>query len=209
MTDAETAVVWQRVPQGWIELVAFDDEEIARTWWQAYLAPAGDAVDPSAIEAMTRGFTAARDALRGSPYAVAGIFPYLVDEPTVFFIGTAVLPEPDDARAAQAVAGLTGLVRFDDDMRTEVFVALDGRTGTASLGRATTTQGGDVAAIIGEVPLASGGTVFVVALSLDPDRLDELAPYAALALDSTRLVAPDATPGTYPPAEWLAADQGA
>lgn len=209
MTDAETAVVWQRVPQGWIELVAFDDDEIARRWWQAYLAPAVGAFDAEALEIMTQGFTAARDAVRDSPYAVAGIFPYLVDEPTVFFIGTTILPSPDDARAARAAASLTGLVRFDDDMRTEVFVALDGRIGSATLGTATTPLGRTVAAITGEVPLTSGGTVFVLALSLDPDRGDELAPYAALALDSTRLMTPGETPGAYPPAEWLAAENGA
>lgn len=210
MTDAEKQpVVWQRVPQGWIELVAFADEEIARTWWQAYLAPARGLIDADALATMTRGFDAARDVLRESPYAVAGIFPYLVDDPTVFFIGTAVLPAPDDARAARAVAGLTGLVRFADDARTESFVALDGRTGTATLGRATTEEGATVAAIIGEVPLAgpgTTGTVFVLALSIDPERLDELAPYAALALDSTRLLPTDEAPAAYPPAEWLAAE---
>lgn len=213
MTDTEKPpVVWQRVPQGWIELVAFADEDIARKWWQAYLAPADGLIDADALATLTRGFAAARNVLRESPYAVAGIFPYLVDDPTVFFIGTAVLPAPDDVRAARTVAGLTGLVRFADDARTEPFVALDGRAGTATLGRATTDDEVTVAAIMGDVPLpgaGAAGTVFVVALSLDPDRLDELAPYAALALDSTRLLAADETPAAYPPAEWLAAEQAA
>lgn len=209
MTETETPVVWQRVPQGWIELVAFADDDVARRWWQAYLAPAVGLLDDETLSIMTQGFTAAREAVQDGPYAVAGVFPYLVDDPTVFFIGTSVLPAPDDARAARAVASLTGLVRFDDDMRTESFVALDGRTGSASLGRATTARGQSVAAIIGEVPLPAGGTVFVLALSLDPGRLDELAPYAALALDSTRLLGADETPPAYPPAEWLAAEPGA
>ena len=73
---------------------------------------------------------------------------------------------------------------------------------------------GKVAAITGEVPTparADGGvdgTVFVVALSLDPERLDELTPYAALALalDSTRLLSPDETPEGYPPAAWPMGD---
>lgn len=207
MTDTEAPVVWQRVPQGWIELVAFSDDEIARRWWESYLAPARGAVDADALATMTAGFHEARRVLEDGPYSVAGIFPYLVDEPTVFFLGTTVLPAPSDAAAARTASSLTGLVRFDDDMRTESFVALDGRTGSASLGRATMPDGGDVAAVIGEVPLpANEGTVFVVALSLDVDRLDELAPYAALALDSTRLLAADEEPPSYPPAEWLATE---
>lgn len=213
MTDGEKhSVVWQRVPQGWIELVAFADEDIARAWWQAYLAPAHGLIDADVLATMTGGFDAARDVLRGSPYSVAGIFPYLVDEPTVFFIGTAVLPAPGDVRAARTVAGLTGLVRFAEEARTESFVALDGRAGSATLGRASTEDGATVAAIIGEVPLPSpgaNGTVFVIALSLDPERLDELAPYAALALDSTRLLPSDEVPATYPPAEWLTAGHAA
>lgn len=210
MMETETPVVWQRVPQGWIEFVAFTDDERAQQWWQAYLAPAGDAIDAAALATMTRGFTAARNALRDSPYAVAGILPYLVDEPTVFFVGTVVLPAPDDPRAARTAASLAGLVRFGDDSRSEPFVALDGRAGSATLGRATTDDGVEVAAITGEVPLpaASGarGTVFVLALSLDPTRLDELTPYAALALDSTLLLAPDQAPPSYPPAHWLEAE---
>jgi hypothetical protein len=174
-------------------------------------------VDAEALATMSRGFSSARAVLRDSPYAVAGIFPYLVDDPTVFFIGTAVLPAPDDARARRTVASLTGLVRFGDEVRTEPFIALDGREGSATLGRAVTPDDVTVAAIIGEVPLPAGttgeadggGTVFVLALSLDPGRLDELAPYAALALDSTRLLAPDESPAAYPPAEWLAAERSA
>jgi len=217
VTDTEAPVVWQRVPQGWIELVAFADDDLAQKWWQAYLAPAAGQVDAEALATMSRGFSAAREVLRDSPYAVAGIFPYLVDEPTVFFIGTAVLPAPEDTRARRTVASLTGLVRFGDDARTEPFVALDGRMGSATLGRAQTEDGTTVAAITGEVPLPAGtagapedgGTVFVLALSVDPDRLDELAPYAALALDSTRLLDPDQSPSAYPPAEWLAAERSA
>jgi hypothetical protein len=30
VTDAETSVVWQRVPQGWIELLAFADDDVAQ-----------------------------------------------------------------------------------------------------------------------------------------------------------------------------------
>ena len=201
MTETDERLVWQRVPQGWIELVAFSSEDTANAWWRAYLAPAAGLVDADAIAAMTHAFDEARNVLRDSPYAVAGLFPYLADDPTVFFLGTVVLPSPPDPRSARAVASLTGLVRFDADMRTEPFVALDGRVGSATLGRATTTDGTAIAAITGEVPLPDrSGTVFVVALSLDPDRLDELVPYAALALDSTRLLAPDETPGAYPAA---------
>ncbi|MFT4214128.1 MAG: hypothetical protein QM622_05055 [Microbacterium sp.] len=211
MTKTEPPVVWQRVPQGWIELVAFADDELAQKWWRTYLSPAGvppevsadGVVDAATIATLTRGFDAAREALRDSPYAVAGIFPYLVDDPTVFFIGTTVLPAPADERAARTAASLSGLVRFGDEARSEPFVALDGRIGSATLGRATTDDGTSFAAITGEVPLpstsAGGGTVFVLALSLDPERLDELAPYAALALDSTCLLAPDQAPPAYPP----------
>lgn len=213
MTETEPPVVWQRVPQGWIEFVAFTDDDIAQRWWQAYLAPGRGVLDADTLAEMTRGFTAARELLRGSPYAVAGILPYLVDEPTVFFVGTVVLPAPEDPHAARAAASLAGLVRFGDDMRTEPFVALDGRAGSATLGRATTDEGVEVAAIIGEVPLpaasAAGGTVFVLALSLDPTRIDELTPYAALALDSTVLLSPDQAPSSYPPAHWLAAESAA
>jgi len=212
VTQTETPVVWQRVPQGWIELAAFADDDIAARWWEAYLAPATDALTPETISLMTQVFASARALVRDTPYAVAGIFPYLVDEPTVFFIGTAILPVPTDARRARTVSGLTGLVRFADDPRTEPFVALDGRAGSATLGLATLDDGTQVAAITGEVPTparADGGvdgTVFVVALSLDPERLDELTPYAALALDSTRLLSPDETPEAYSPAEWLTGD---
>lgn len=200
--------------QGWIELAAFADDDTAARWWEAYLAPATDALTPETISLMTQVFASARAVVRDTPYAVAGIFPYLVAEPTVFFIGTAILPVPADARRARTVSGLTGLVRFADDPRTEPFVALDGRAGSATLGLATLDDGTQVAAITGEVPTparADGGvdgTVFVVALSLDPERLDELTPYAALALalDSTRLLSPDETPEGYPPAAWPMGD---
>lgn len=216
MTQTETPVVWQRVPQGWIELAAFAIDDIADRWWQAYLAPAIGSVDSDTIALMTRAFASAREAVRDTPYAVAGIFPYLVDEPTVFFIGTAILPAPEDARTARTVSGLTGLVRFTDDPRTEPFIALDGRAGSATLGIAVLEDGTSVAAITGEVPLAvspatstaeatPAGTVFVVALSLDPNRLDELVPYAALALDSTRLLSADEMPAPYPPEDRLVA----
>lgn len=203
--------------QGWIELAAFADDDTAARWWEAYLAPATDALTPETISLMTQVFASARAVVRDTPYAVAGIFPYLVAEPTVFFIGTAILPAPEDARTAWTVSGLTGLVRFTDDPRTEPFIALDGRAGSATLGIAVLEDGTSVAAITGEVPLAvspatstaeatSAGTVFVVALSLDPNRLDELVPYAALALDSTRLLSPDETPEGYPPAAWPMGD---
>lgn len=128
MTQTETPVVWQRVPQGWIELAAFANDDIADRWWQAYLAPAIGSVGSDTIALMTRAFASAREAVRDTPYAVAGIFPYLVDEP-----------------------------------------------------------------------------MFVVALSLDPNRLDELVPYAALALDSTRLLSADEMPAPYPPEDRLVA----
>lgn len=177
MTQTETPVVWQRVPQGWIELAAFANDDIADRWWQAYLAPAIGSVDSDTIALMTRAFASAREAVRDTPYAVAGIFPYLVDEP---------------------------------------FIALDGRAGSATLGIAVLEDGTSVAAITGEVPLAvspatstaeatSAGTVFVVALSLDPNRLDELVPYAALALDSTRLLSADEMLAPYPPEDRLVA----
>ncbi|MEZ5214473.1 MAG: hypothetical protein R2692_07070 [Microbacterium sp.] len=98
--QTETPVVWQRVPQGWIELAAFANDDIADSWWQAYLAPAIGSVDSDTIALMTRAFASAREAVRDTPYAVAGIFPDLGDEPTVFFIGTAILPAPEDARTA-------------------------------------------------------------------------------------------------------------
>jgi len=197
----EAPLVWQRVPQGWIELVAFDDDEIAEKWWQRYLASGEGIVDESVRAAMTTMFHGARSALRGSPYAIAGLLPYVHDEPTVFFLGTTVLPAAADGRATRAAGSLAGLVRFGDEMRTETFVALDGRAGSASLGVATTDDGTAVAAITGEVPLpGDSGTVFVLALSLDPERLDELAPYAALALDSTILLTPGQQPPAYPPA---------
>lgn len=128
--------------------------------------------------------------------------------PTGFFLGTTILPAPDDRDAARTVASLVGLVRFGDDMRTESFVALDGRVGSASLGRATLEDGTVVGAITGEIPLPDDerGTVFVLALSLDPDRLEELGPYTALALDSTRLLAPGDAPGSYPGAAWTDAE---
>lgn len=208
MTETDAPIVWQRVPQGWIELVAFDDDTVAAAWWEAYLSPAREWLDAGTAAAMTRAFDTARETLRTSPYAVAGIFPYLDGEPTVFFLGTTILPAPDDRDAARTVASLVGLVRFGDDMRTESFVALDGRVGSASLGRATLEDGTVVGAITGEIPLpgAERGTVFVLALSLDPDRLDELGPYAALALDSTRLLAPGDAPGSYPGAAWTDAE---
>ena len=88
--------------------------------------------------------------------------------------------------------------------------------GTATKLTAVLEDGTSVAAITGEVPLAvspatstaeatSAGTVFVVALSLDPNRLDELVPYAALALDSTRLLSADEMPAPYPPEDRLVA----
>lgn len=212
MTETPAPVVWQRVPQGWIELVAFADDDVAAAWWRAYLAPAAalgatSGLDAATLRTLTDGFAAARDALRESPYAVAGLFPYLVDEPTVFFIGTVILPSPESPQPARAASSLAGLVRFADGLRTESFLTLDGRTGAASLGLATTPEGVEIAAITGEVALPHGdGTVFTLALSLDPGRLDELVPYAALALDSTQLLADDATPAPYPPAEWLAAE---
>lgn len=200
MTEADAPIVWQRVPQGWIELVAFDDDTVAAAWWEAYLSPAREWLDAGTPAAMTRAFDTARETLRTIPYAVAGIFPYLDGEPTVFFLGTTILPAPDDRDAARTVASLVGLVRFGDDMRTESFVALDGRVGSASLGRATLEDGTIVGAITGEIPLpdAERGTVFVLPLSLDPDRLEELGPYAALALDSTRLLAPGDAPAPTP-----------
>lgn len=200
MTETDGAVVWQRVPQGWIELVAFADDEVADKWWEAYLAPGVDMVDTATLERMTGAFHAMRDVVRGSRYAIAGVFPYLVDEPTLFFLGTTIIPSPETTSTARNVAAFAGLVRLGDDMRTETFVSLDGRVGSASLGTATTADGTTVAAITSDVPLPGGaGTAFVVALSLDPDRLDELVPYAALALDSTRLLGPDDTPPAYPP----------
>ncbi|WP_454118194.1 hypothetical protein [Microbacterium lacticum] len=132
MTEADAPIVWQRVPQGWIELVAFDDDTVAAAWWEAYLSPAREWLDAGTAAAMTRAFDTARETLRTSPYAVAGIFPYLDGEPTVFFLGTTILPAPDDRDAARTVASLVGLARFGDDMRTESFVALDGRVGSPS-----------------------------------------------------------------------------
>ncbi|WP_448655766.1 hypothetical protein [Microbacterium lacticum] len=32
--------------QGWIELAAFADDDTAARWWEAYLAPATDALTP-------------------------------------------------------------------------------------------------------------------------------------------------------------------
>lgn len=32
MTETDAPIVWQRVPQGWIELVAFDDDTVAAAW---------------------------------------------------------------------------------------------------------------------------------------------------------------------------------
>jgi len=201
VTETDDAVVWQRVPQGWIELVAFADDRVAEKWWEAYLAPGADMVDAATLERMTSAFHAMRDVVRSSRYAIAGVFPYLVDEPTLFFLGTTIVPSPEKASTARNVAAFAGLVRLGDDMRTETFVSLDGRVGSASLGTATTADGATVAAITGDVPLPGGsGTAFVIALSLDPERLDELVPYAALALDSTRLLGPDETPPVYPPA---------
>ena len=178
MTEADAPIVWQRVPQGWIELVAFDDDTVAAAWWEAYLSPAREWLDAGTAAAMTRDFDTARETLRTIPYAVAGIFPYLDGEPTVFFLGTTILPAPDDRDAARTVASLVGLVRFGDDMRTESFVALDGRVGSASLGRATLEDGTIVGAITGEIPLpdAERGTVFVLALSLDPAGSRSWAP---------------------------------
>jgi len=198
--ETESPVVWQRVPQGWIELVAFTDDDVAEKWWESYLAPGIDLVDPATLERMTSAFHAMRDVVRDSRYAIAGVFPYLVDEPTLFFLGTTVLPAPEKVSTARNAAAFAGLVRLGDDMRTETFVSLDGRVGSASLGTATTADGATIAAITGDVPLPGGsGTAFVIALSLDPGRLEELVPYAALALDSTRLLEPDETPPAYPP----------
>lgn len=200
MTD--TPIVWQRVPQGWIELVAFVDDETAEKWWEVYLGPLGETLEPGVRDTLTHAFHATRLAVRDTPYAVAGILPYLVDEPTVFFVGTSVLPAPPEPRGSQIMSGFAGLVRFGDDMRTEPFIALDGRNGSATLGCAQLDSGAEVAAITGTVPLADGsGHVFVLALSLDPERLDELVPYAALALDSTMLLAADQAPPPYPFAE--------
>lgn len=201
----DTPIVWQRVPQGWIELVAFEGDESAEKWWQAYLRPAGDAIDEATRATLSTAFHATRDTLRDTPYAIAGVFPYLVDDPTIFFIATTVLPAPDGPHAARVMSSFAGLVRFADDVHTEQFVALDGRQGTATLGRASLDTGAEIAAITGDVPLPGGeGHAYVLAISLDPERLDELAPYAALALDSTMLLAPDQKPPAYPAAEWLA-----
>ena len=65
MMQTETPVVWQRVPQGWIELAAFANDDIAERWWQAYLAPAIGSVDSDTIALMTRAF--ASEAARSLP----------------------------------------------------------------------------------------------------------------------------------------------
>ena len=92
MTETEPPVVWQRVPQGWIEFVAFTDDDIAQRWWQAYLAPGRGVLDADTLGEMTRGFTAARELLRGSPYAVDELTPC-----AALALDSTVLLSPDQA----------------------------------------------------------------------------------------------------------------
>lgn len=205
----ERRIPWQRVPQGWIELAAFRDEEIAEKWWSDYLATVGDALDEETRTGLTDGFRAGRDVLRGAPFAFAGIFPWLDDEtPTVFFVGTAILPSPEDARAARIAGSLSGLVRVGEDAHPEPFEALDGRRGSSTTSRYLLPTGGEVGVILGDVELNDeSGQVFVVALTPDHRHLAALAPYAAIALDSTTLLRSDEEPPAYPAPEILAAYQ--
>ncbi|MCR2825043.1 hypothetical protein NQ160_05825 [Microbacterium sp. zg.Y909] len=208
MAATEPRIPWQRVPQGWIELAAFRDDAVAEGWWQQYLAAAGDAVDDETRAGLTQGFRAGRDVLRAAPFAFtfAGIFPWISETPTVFFIGTTILPSPEDARAARMAGSLSGLVRIGDDVQTESFVALDGRNGWSSTSRYLLPNGDEVGVILADVPLPdASGHVFVVALTPDPEHLDALAPYAALALDSTTLLDPDQEAPAYPGPDILAA----
>lgn len=194
----ERRIPWQRVPQGWIELTGFEDDAAADAWWQRYLATAPHSVDEATKAGMSAAFRAGRAALDRTPFAFAGIMPYAAPEPTAFFVGTALLPVPDDPRRARFAAGLTGLVRLDENAREETFVALDGRVGSASLGEYRTDAGQVIGVILGELPTVDADrTVFVLAAA-DPRWLPQLAPYAALALDSTRLVGEHESPPSYP-----------
>ena len=191
-------IPWQRVPQGWIEFAAFADDDIADRWWQEYLTR-GPELDDATRSGMTVAFQAGREAFRSGPFAFAGLMIAPSENPTVVFTGTAIV---SDAAAkpmrSRMVAALSSLVRMNDDDRTEEFTALDGRHGSATFGTAEAIDGSRVGIIFGQVPLADGtGQVFVLTVCADPGRLEDIAVYPALALDSTVLLEPSEDPGPY------------
>lgn len=191
-------IPWQRVPQGWIEFAAFDSDDIADRWWHEYLAR-GPELDEATRSGMTAAFRAGREAFRSGPFAFAGLMVAPAENPTVIFTGTAIVSdESSRPMRARMVAAMSSLVRMNDDDRTEEFTSLDGRHGSATLGTAQAVDGSRVGVIFGQIPLPDAtGQVFVLTVCADPNRLEEVAIYPALALDSTVLIEPGAEPGPY------------
>jgi hypothetical protein len=186
-------IVWQRFPQGWIELRAFDGDDDASTWWDRYLASGEDWLPDEARIALTDVFVRGREVFRDTPFDFAGMIAAGTETPSVFTICTKVLPAGDAASAGAAT-----LLRVGEVVHAETFVALDQRRGSLTVSRVKIEGSAPVALSIGHLPLpaAESGHVLVIGVSTAVDQVMELALYTAIALDSTHRLPAGVTPDT-------------
>lgn len=189
----ERDVVWQRLPQGWIELRAFGDQTPAQ-WWQRYLASGEGWLTEEARDALTAGFHRGVAMFSGSSFDFAGMHLDVGDRPAVWFLSTQVVRAAEDVvRDADRSLAYLAAAKLGAAGSSTSFTASDGRTGLIAFGTVGTPTQGIVA--VGELSLPGDrGIALVTGMTSDPHRHQDLLIRVAYALDTTLLLPPGQTP---------------
>lgn len=183
------ALVWQAMPQGWIEFVAHG-ESTRDAWWEDYLRSGEGWLPDEARDALTAGYRAGCDVFRDREFDFAGIAIAATETPFVSIMCTRVMrgTTADVGAHTYGIHALLPALRFGEDAVAEPFQADDGRTGSVTTA-IVAEQGADVVVSIGEITLpGDGGNVVVLGVCTDPERRDFLALHTAFALSTTRLL---------------------
>lgn len=197
---AVTDVVWQRLPQGWIEFRAFGDETPAE-WWQRYLASGEGWLTDEARDVLTAGFERGIALFADSAFDFAGMHLEVGERPAVWFLSTQVVRgTPDASREADRSMAYLAAAKLGAAGSSTSFTASDGRTGLIAFGLIGTPVQGIIA--VGELALPEQrGVALVTGMTSDPERYQDLLIRVAFALDTTLVLPAGQTPPDLETAE--------
>ncbi|UJP10357.1 hypothetical protein L2X99_01185 [Microbacterium sp. KUDC0406] len=200
MTTAQKDVVWQRLPQGWIEFRSFGDATPAQ-WWQNYLSTGEGWLTDDVRATLTTGFEQGVALFADAPFDFAGMHLEIGARPAVWFLSTQVARgTPDASEEAEGSLAYLAAARLGAAGSSTSFTASDGRTGLIAFGLAGNPAHGIVA--VGQLALPdSRGVALVTGMTTDPERYEDLLIRVAFALDTTLVLPAGELPPDLDPAE--------